>query len=405
MRSQRTSEIRGAAPDAVAGGPARPRVFYVSYDGVGEPLGRSQVLGYLFRLAAEYEITLVSFEKDGADLGALRSEVEGQRIRWLPQCYHRRPPVVSTLADVLAGARTLRLAAATGPVAIVHVRSYVPALIALLGRRWTGGRLLFDIRGFWVDERVEGGLWRSGGLLYRVAKRCERRFFADADAIVTLSYASVPQVRAWAGPRPVPVEVIPTCVEIDRFSDRPERPDGPHVVWIGSLGTWYRFDLTARFAAALGLPLTVLTRQTEEARRLLAGHPASVLAIAPESVPAELFARDIGLCLIKRSFSKVASTPTRFAEYLAAGMPVVVTPGVGDLERIVEDRGVGVVLRAEDDQAITNAAARVRALADDQEVPIRCRQLAREQFDIDTGTARYAAIYRGLLDAGPASLG
>jgi glycosyltransferase involved in cell wall biosynthesis len=260
--------------------------------------------------------------------------------------------------------------------------------------------LLFDIRGFWADERVEGGLWRPNGLLYRVAKRCERRFFADADAVVTLTQASLPQIRAWTGDRQVQVEVIPTCVDLHRFTQRPERPGGPHAVWSGSVSTWYRFDLTAKVADALSLPLTVVTPQVGLAREMLAGYPASVRAVAPEEVPAELFAGDIGLCLIKSSFSKLASAPTRFAEYLAAGMPIVVTPRVGDLESIVEDHGVGVVLRGEDERSLADAATRVRGLAADPETRDRCRRVAREHFDVDSGSDRYAEIYRRMGEPG-----
>jgi glycosyltransferase involved in cell wall biosynthesis len=167
-------------------------------------------------------------------------------------------------------------------------------------------------------------------------------------------------------------------------------------VWSGSLGTWYRFDLTARVAAALGLPLTVLTRQRELARQILNGHPASIRSVSPDEVPDYLFAGDIGLCLVKSTFSKLASTPTRFAEYLAAGMPVLVTPSVGDLEQLVEEKGVGAVLRGEDDRAISDAAAKVRALAADPEAQERCRRLAKDQFDVDRGVALYAATYRRL---------
>ena len=231
----------------------RPAVIYLSYDGVEEPLGQSQVLGYLTGLAAEYEITLISFEKSAELQGDLRQELAERGIEWRRLRYHRRPPVLSTTFDVLAGQRALIRAARPHAPAVVHVRSYVPALMARWARSETGGKLLFDIRGFWADERVEGGLWRPGGLLYRIAKRYERSFFGDADAIVTLTYSSVPQVRAWAGERPVPIDVIPTCVDIKRFSGRPERAGGPHVVWSGSVGTWYRFDLAPRLAAALSL--------------------------------------------------------------------------------------------------------------------------------------------------------
>jgi glycosyltransferase involved in cell wall biosynthesis len=369
----------------------------VSYDGVGEPLGRSQVLGYLTRLAAAYEIVLISFEKPGAPVSRLHRELAASGIKWLPLRYHRRPPVLSTALDVIAGRRALRRAARRfGAPRIVHVRSYVPALMALLARQQTGGSLLFDIRGFWADERVDGGLWRPGSALYRVAKRCERWFFAEADEVVTLTHASVPQIKGWLGDRAVPIEVIPTCVDLDRFSGRTERPGGRQVVWSGSIGTWYRFDLAARVAAALSLPLTVLTRDVSLGRQLLDGYPASVRSVPPEQIPSELFAADIGLCLIVSAFSKIASAPTRFAEYLAAGMPVIVTPGVGDLETLVEDHGVGVVLRGEDDDAVQNAARRLLELASDPQVLERCRRLARERFDIQAGSRRYADIYSRL---------
>lgn len=169
-------------------------------------------------------------------------------------------------------------------------------------------------------------------------------------------------------------------------------------MWSGSIGTWYRFDLCARVARALGLPLTVITRQAELAAQILDGYQATVASVAPESVPGQLFCGDVGLCLIVAAFSKTASAPTRFAEYLACGMPVVITPGVGDLEAIVERHRVGVVLRGEDDRTISQAATELRALAADPELPKRARELASQRFDVEAGSAAYAELYRRLLE-------
>ena len=41
----------------------KPRVLYISYDGMLEPLGQSQVLAYQERLAANASLHLLSFEK------------------------------------------------------------------------------------------------------------------------------------------------------------------------------------------------------------------------------------------------------------------------------------------------------------------------------------------------------
>jgi glycosyltransferase involved in cell wall biosynthesis len=363
---------------------------------MGEPLGHSQVAAYLERLASEFDITLVSFEKTDADVAGLRERFVAAGVRWVPLRYHRRPPVVATAWDVHKGARAARRVAADAAPDILHVRSYVAALIALRSGLIDSAPLLLDIRGFWADERVEGGLWRSGGVLYSVAKRCERQFYASADAVVTLTQASVPQVRQWAGERRVPIEVIPTCVDPAMYARNGARPEGPHAVWSGSISTWYRFDLGMRLARALGLPLTVMTREIAAAHAELRGVPADVRTVLPEAMPGQLFEGDVGLCLIRPSFSKTASAPTRFAEYLAAGMPVAVTPGVGDLERFVEAESVGVVVRDESDAALSESAERLKALAADPTARARCRALARERFDVQAGARAYAALYRSL---------
>ncbi len=371
--------------------------MYVSYDGAAEPLGRSQVVAYLQRLAPDHRITLISFEKDGTATDEVRQLLGRHGIEWIPLCYHHRPPVLSTVLDVLRGRRALAAIARHGRPDVVHVRSDVPALIAHLARRKTRAPMLFDIRGFWADERVEGGLWPRDGGLYRLARRCERRFYAEAGAIVTLTEASVPQIRMWTGARDVPVEVIPTCVDHAPFAASLPRPGGPHAVWAGSVGTWYRFDLAPRLSYALGMPLTVLTRQVDQARAALGAVAADVRAVAPAAMPSELHAGDVGLCMIVSSSSKRASAPTRFAEYLAAGMPVAVTPGVGDLKAIVAEHEVGVVLRGEDDAALSDAAARLRALAADPAARARCRRVAADRFDVTWGTRRYAELYKRLM--------
>ena len=97
--------------------------------------------------------------------------------------------------------------------------------------------------------------------------------------------------------------------------------------------------------------------------------------------------------LITTSFSKMASAPTRFAEYLAAGMPVAVT-AIGDLAGIVESEGVGVVVRDEDDDSLRRAARHLVDMGADPVVRARCREVARVHFDIDGGVAQYAELYR-----------
>ncbi len=385
--------------------PTRPRIIYISYDGAGEPLGRSQVLAYLVRLARSCDITLISFEKDRASRPETANLLRQAGIEWIPRSYHRRPPALSTLWDTFVGALAVRRACRRTAVDIVHVRSYVPALIALTAawpgqRRW---RLLFDIRGFWADERVLAGAWSERSMLFRVAKRCERRFFAEADAVVTLTEASVPQIRRWMEPRQVPVRVIPTCADVKRFGEADRRgagprDDGPRAVWCGSIGTFYRFELAVRFVDALTIPFLVLTRQVDAARAQLGEREADVREVAHNTIPEELRPGDIGLAFfVSDHLGNVASAPTRMAEYLAAGMAVAITPGVGDLDAMVESHNLGVRIEDESEAGLALAAAKALALAADPGVRARGPRLAAERYDVDDGADAYLDLYRQLL--------
>ena len=350
---------------------------------------------YLERLGDAAQITLISFEKPNGDRRTVMSRLEAAGIRWIPLSYHRSPPLASTWWDVVAGTRTIDRTAARRPPDIIHSRSYVPALMVLRSAAARRSKFLFDIRGFWADERVDGGIWRRG-LLYKVAKTYERGFFSAADAVVTLTDASTPYVEAWTSGR-IQIAVIPTCVDVRRFEHSAPRSDGPHAVWNGSIGTWQRFDLGVRLARALRLPFTVLTRQTALARSMLGQQPAEVRSVAPHQIPRELRYGDIGLCLYQRTFSNIARAPTRFAEHLAAGNPVAVTSELGDVDDIVERHKIGVVLREESDAAVSQAAISLRKLAADPETRRRCRAVAQGAFDIEMGAQRYGRLYASLV--------
>src|SRR5258708_39171205 len=115
--------------------------------------------------------------------------------------------------------RKARKAARKSDLQVIHARSYVSALIGLAARRASGAKFLFDMRGFWVDEKVEAGHWPAGGLLFRAGKWWERRFYAAADGVVSLTTTgvrSLPELGVTIAPG-VPVDVVPPCAALHRF--------------------------------------------------------------------------------------------------------------------------------------------------------------------------------------------
>lgn len=378
-----------------------------------EPLGQSQVVAYLEKLARAHEIHLLSFEKkadreDNGRMRAMRERLAEARIRWSPLSYHKSPSAPATAYDIAIGTAVAVRIARSHRIGIVHARSYVAGLIALGVKRATGACFLFDIRGFWADERVDGGIWPRDGRLYRMAKRLERSLFLAADHVVTLTEAStceIARIPYLAGRMP-PLTVIPTCADLERFKPLPVDPARPFTFgYVGSIGTWYMFDETLQtFGAILrrrpDARLLIVNRNEHEfiraavARAGIGDERLELTAADHGRVPEFVARMHVAGALIVPSYSKIASAPTKLGEYLGCGVPCLGNAGVGDMEETLEGNRVGVALTGFSTAEIESGADRLLALAADRELSARCRATAERLFSLERGVDRYDGIYR-----------
>lgn len=393
-----------------------PKILYLSYDGALEPLGESQILPYLRGLVSlGATITLISFEKraDRESPGRvqnLKVELLAQGIRWIPLTYHRRPVIPATLFDLLVGMVRAGAVVRKNRVQVVHSRSYVPALMAWFLGWILGVKFIFDMRGFWADERVEGGLWSSGGFLYRLVKWLECRFLRDADEIVTLTEKARLTIKRLPGIEASSVTVIPTCVDLARFPVpvRSRSPNSsPVFTYAGSVGTWYLLGEMLRFVKEAinrfsSTRFLLFTRNCEEAARELQNERLSpdvvtITSITPAEVPTSLARADAGLAFYKPGWSRQATCPTKIGEYLAMGLPVVVNDAVGDMKDVIGSNRVGVVLSDFSTEAYSQALDQLNELWTDPNLASRCRGLAETYFSLQLGVNRYWEIYQRLV--------
>lgn len=391
-------------------------VLYLSYDGMLEPLGQSQVLAYLEKLAPGRRIHLISYEKaeDWSDVPR-RSEVAARiaaaGIRWHPLRYHKAPSAPATAYDVAVGTALAIRLSLQHRLRIVHARSYVAGLIALAVKRATRVRFLFDMRGLWADERLDGGIWPDGSHLYRVAKKMESRLLKAADHVVTLTHASEAEIRRFSclGLRPTPVSVIPTCADLDRFKIQGPPQRTPFVLgYLGSVGTWYLLDEMLRTFRFLldSVPdarLLIINRQEQELiRQRIASMDvepvrAEIVAADHDDVPALIGRMTVGMALIRPAYSKIASAPTKLAEYLGCGVPCFGNSGVGDMKSILGGRRVGVVIDGFSDEELKAGVNKAVELTHEQGLQDRCRQAALELFSLEQGVAAYDRVYDELI--------
>lgn len=392
-------------------------VLYISYDGMLEPLGQSQVLAYLKRLVVGRRIHLISFEKaddwaNTTERVRIAQDIASAGIVWHPLRYHKRPSALATLWDIACGVTVGLGLVLRHRLDIVHARSYVSSVIALSLKRLTGVKYLFDMRGFWADEKVDGGLWPRNCRMYRLAKWFEKRFLLSADHVVSLTHAGVREIARFEylhGSMP-PVTVIPTCADLARFTPMPREHGGGLVVgYVGSAGTWYLFDeVAACFAQLLRMDSDtrfLIVNRGEHAyirdRLAIAGVPAESVEITTAThveVPRQMARMDVGVFFIKPVFSKQASAPTKLAEFLGCGIPCLGNAGVGDMAEVLEGEQVGVALKSFDEDSLTTGLKKLLQLVNDPATQGRCVASAKHHFSLDEGVARYAAVYQNLME-------
>lgn len=395
--------------------------LYICYFGLREPLVQTQVLPYLRELArGGVEINLLTFEPNQKqswaqeEVEAWRARLESDRIRWFSLPYHKRPSAPGTLYDIAAGARFASRLARREGIRVLHARAHVPMAMAMLARRLGARcRLLFDIRGLMAEEYADAGIWTENSQPFRAVKRIERAGIRRADQLVVLTK----KFRDWLIEhklKPIEqIEVIPCCVDFSLFSeataeDKRWRAEHFELIYAGSVTGLYLLEEMGRFFLALrklrpDAYLRILTTSSAEdaTRRLervgLSREDFWVGAASPVDVPGYLQRARLGLSFRKPTFSQIAASPTKIAEYLATGLPVVCNGGVGDTEDLLLNEKVGVVLRAFDEKSYREAAEAALALAEDAGAPDRSKRVARACFDlVEIGGVGYRNVYRRL---------
>ena len=391
-------------------------ILYISYDGMLEPLGQSQVLAYLKRLVVGRTIHLVSFEKQNdwaniAERKRISQDIEDSGIVWHPLRYHKRPSMLATAWDIFCGTVLGFWLMLRYRLSIIHARSYVPSVMALIIKRITGAKYLFDMRGFWADEKVDGGLWQSDGFTYKLTKWLEQRFLLAADHVVSLTHAGVAEMKLfpYLQHSMPPVTVIPTCADLTRFAPMPRAERrligiGFVLGYVGSLGTYYLFDEVVACFKQLRLMrpdahLLVVNRGQHvyiRERLSVAGVPDAVVELTSAThvqMPSQITRMDAGIFFIKPVFSKQASAPTKLAEFLGCGIPCLVNAGVGDMAAVLERENVGVALASFDDASLKSGLERLMQLVDNPGAGARCVAAAQRHFSLDEGVESYRGIY------------
>ena len=403
-------------------------IIYISYDGMTDPLGQSQVIPYLKGLTEKgHQFHLVSCEKYSSQSEEFRNIqilLEKLNITWHPLKYTSKPPVISTIADVRKISSVTKNIIRKNKIDIIHCRGYISAMVGLNMKRKFGIKFLFDMRGFFADERVEGGLWSLKNPIYsrvyNYFKKKEKEFFTNADYSVSLTDKAKTIIQSWDLPgQPVPVDVIPCCADLEHFS-RKNIDESILKKWkqrlgiyehdfvlsyLGSVGTWYMLDEMLDFFKVLMSkkanakfffitpddPREILTKASQ---RYIPREKIIIQKASRSDVPVLLSLSQISIFFIKPVFSKKASSATKMGEIMGMGIPLICNSNVGDMDAIMNEAKAGIVIDE------FNNDTYLKAMENIDEVlkipPENIRASAKKYYSLDDGVEKYNSIYNKL---------
>jgi glycosyltransferase involved in cell wall biosynthesis len=246
-------------------------------------------------------------------------------------------------------------------VRVVHAHNLYSAALALSVRPFWKYKVILDLHGRIPEEYVYLG--KGGPSARHMLNRLERWAVTRSDHVVVVSEKLRDYVLETYPVREDALSVIPCCADGSAFRWEPAAREATRrrmrfdeklvCLHLGSFVDWYRPDVVVdafeRIRGQIpGSHLLVVTFDTEAARRYLAGRlPGDAYTLSSakhEDVPALLNAADLGFLILPRTENIRTSSPTKFSEYLNCGLPVLISPDVGDFSQIVAARTVGFIL-------------------------------------------------------------
>ena len=373
-----------------------------------DPLGQSQVLPYILNLSNEnYTFHLISFEKPdryNKNKSLIQEICVDNNIQWHPIKYTKNPPFFSTIFDLFKMKKRSKELNLKHGISLIHCRSYISSLVGLSFKRLYGIPFLFDMRGFWADERVEGGLWNLKNpiykLVYKYFKKKEKQFLLESNHIISLTHNGKKNIIKLPSFSHLEnnITVIPCCTDLSLFKPVNRDSDSFIVGYLGSLGTWYLVREMLVFFKKINekIPNSKFQFLTKDNPDIIFNH-CDKLGIDRNNILVEESDREdipfktrnwnFSLCFIMPTFSKIFSSPTKQGELMGMGIPIICNSGVGDVDTIVQKYSSGTIV--EIDKKF-NVESLLNNVFDENKI----LKGAKDYFSLDKGVKLYLNIYK-----------
>ena len=310
------------------------------------------------------------------------------------------------------------------PRIIFHANSYLTGYILLrvLGSE-RKQKVIVDFKGILPQEclHYDPVILPMRVLRYLLALYMQRHICAGADALTVVSQAFKTHLAGCHDLNPDRIHVVPSCVDTEIFRYDPEirtqirknlgLGDACVILYNGSLRKWQLPEQMFAFFKTIlqkkrDMRFLFLTSETDKARQYftdsgIPGERFHVIRALGRDLAGYLMAGDVGLLLRKQDLVNHVASPTKFAEYLGCGLPVLCTDGIGDISSLVRAENLGWIMkdpfsRVEREEILEQINKAPREFLSDGERSRRF-QIALREFSWNNRIPRLLELYEKLV--------
>jgi glycosyltransferase involved in cell wall biosynthesis len=401
----------------------KKNILFIADSNLRNPILQSQGLPFLYSLDhSKYKPFVLSFEginiskEESLEFQSIIKKYDS-KISFLPVTLSKKGIMPSLFYFIWKGSKILYSIVRKFDIKLLHARSFKPAFLSVIIKIIfkPSIKVIYDNRGLYIDESIFRNGLSKGSYKEKILRTIERIVINKCDQIVVVSNAFKSHLAEQFSSRIKNIinktTIIPNRTEI-KFNNSDislklkRMKDKTICAYAGSSASWQGIDdFYNVFSIILNIiPTTHFKILTYEPEVFL-NHPPENINLAerlivekvePCNVKAELINATFGLILRKPDVVSRVSAPIKFAEYLSAGLPVILREGIGDTEQIIKKYKVGVIIKKNEYES---AISELQELLNDKDVYHRCLKIADKEFNINTSFKQYEEIYDNLLSS------
>ena len=384
----------------------KKKIIYITNNGVLEALGNSQILSYIYKLAQNYDITLISLEKKEdlqiIDYQILKKKLIQKKINWIPHKYYNYRNPLNYITFFLIFFRVLTLILRGNK--LLHIRSFVPGIIIYFCSFLLKIKFIYDSRGFWINEKIDRLNYKNTFIL-NILKKIDKFLYINSYKNIFLTHEAKNIISKKYTTTKNKNIVITTSSSFSKFEPKKNKNNKKiKFLYLGTTDGAYNFDKILLFIKNIenkNLDFCLDIFSNDNKNRIInkiENFNLSQKNISINSIKNSLISKiikeyDFLIFYCKNNYSIKASMPTKISEALLSGVPIICNEFNNDIIYYIRSYNIGILTDFKNNN-FDNLLCSIKNFKNDKSHLNRCRKVGEKYFSLDSAVNSLSNIYK-----------